>query len=75
MQGQMNEDDIYRLEDRFEFRDSVSLIHKQVETYEKLVQEQAERIERAKRNVEESEKLQKQKEMIKQQDRSDSVHQ
>jgi hypothetical protein len=65
MLGQTTEEGIYRLEDRFEFRDSVSLIRKQVETYEKLFQEQAERIERAKQNVEESEKLQKKVDALK----------
>jgi hypothetical protein len=65
MQGQMNEDDIYRLEDRFEFRDSVSLIRKQVETYEKLVQEQAEGMERVRWNTEEGEKLGKEAKSVK----------
>jgi hypothetical protein len=58
MQRQTTEDYIYRLERQFEYRDSVVIVSKQVEKYERLVKEQAERIERARRNREEAEKLQ-----------------
>ncbi len=58
MQGEINEESIYRLEKQFQYNDSIKIVRKQVEKYEELVKEQAERIERAKRNKEEAEKLQ-----------------
>jgi hypothetical protein len=64
MQGQTDEESIYRLEQQFQYGDSIQLIRKQVEKYEELVKEQAERIERAKRDSEEAEKLHKLKENI-----------
>jgi hypothetical protein len=57
MQGQTDEEDLYRLEQQFKYNDSIKIICKQVEKYEELVQEQAEKKERAKRNREEAEKL------------------
>jgi hypothetical protein len=57
MQGQTDEEGIYRLEQEFQYSDSIKLIRKQVEKYEEIVKEQAERIERMKRNREEAEKL------------------
>jgi pyruvate/oxaloacetate carboxyltransferase len=48
-----------------EYRDSVSLVHKQVKAYEKLVREQAERIEQAKVNETEAEKLKEEAEKLK----------
>jgi hypothetical protein len=60
MQGQTNEDNLYRLEQQFKYSDSIKIIHKQVEKYEKLVKEQAERVVRAKRNNEDAERLQRQ---------------
>ncbi|MDR2410112.1 MAG: hypothetical protein LBE13_18665 [Bacteroidales bacterium] len=65
MQGQTDEKNLYRLERMFEYQDSISLIRKRVEKYERLVKEQAERLERAKRDKEEVERLHKQKENIK----------
>ncbi|GAB6013075.1 hypothetical protein [Viscerimonas tarda] len=59
MQGQSNDDNLYRLERQFKYNDSIKIIRKQVEKYEKLVKEQAKRIERAKRNAGELEKLQR----------------
>jgi 5-bromo-4-chloroindolyl phosphate hydrolysis protein len=50
MNGQMNEENLYRLEQQFKYNDSIKIIRKQVETYEELVKEQAERLERAKWN-------------------------
>ncbi|MDR3327365.1 MAG: hypothetical protein LBT04_04460 [Prevotellaceae bacterium] len=73
MQGQTNEENIYRLKNKFEYRDSVAVIRKQVEAYENLVKEQAEREKRVRLNADEVDKLQKQKEVIKQQDRSKLV--
>jgi uncharacterized protein YukE len=58
MQGQTNEEDIYRLEQQFRYSDSIKIIHKQVGKYEELIKEQAEKLERIKRNNEEAEMLQ-----------------
>ena len=57
MQGQTNEENLYRLERQFRYGDSIKIIRKQGEKYEELVKEQAERIERAKRENSEAEKL------------------
>jgi methyl-accepting chemotaxis protein len=59
MQGQTNEENLYRLERQFRYSDSIKIIRKQVEKYEELVKEQAERIERARQNSEEVERLQR----------------
>jgi hypothetical protein len=59
MQGQTNEENLYRMERMFEYRDSVSLVRKQVEKYEQLVKKQADRTERANQEAMEAEKLQK----------------
>jgi hypothetical protein len=65
MQGQTNEENIYRLERQFRYGDSIKIICKQVEKYEELVREQAERTERARRNSEEVERLRKEAETLK----------
>ena len=65
MRGQTNEENIYRLERQFRNSDSIKIIRQQVEKYEDLVREQAERIERAKRNNEEANKLQREAETVK----------
>jgi hypothetical protein len=65
MQGQTNEDNIYRLERQFRYGDSIKIIRKQVEKYEELVKEQAERMERARVNGDKAEKLQKAVESLK----------
>ncbi len=65
MQGQTDEESIYRLEQQFQYGDSIRIIRKQVEKYEELVKEQAERIERAKRDSEEAERLRKETEILK----------
>jgi hypothetical protein len=59
MQGKTSEENLYRLERQFWYRDSVAIIRKQVDKYELLVKEQAEKIERIRQNEEEAEKLQK----------------
>jgi hypothetical protein len=59
MQGQAIENDIYRLDRQFEYRDSITIVRKQVEKYERLVKEQAEKMEWARRNADEAERLQK----------------
>jgi hypothetical protein len=65
MQGQATENNICRLERQFEYRDSITIFRKQVEKYERLVEEQAEKIERARRNADEAEKLQREAEALK----------
>ena len=65
MQGQSNEKSLYHLERQFRYDDSIKIICKQVEKYEELVREQAEKIERVKRNNEEAEKLLKEAETVK----------
>ncbi|KAA6346315.1 hypothetical protein EZS27_006164 [termite gut metagenome] len=65
IQGQATENNIYRLEKQFEYRDSIVIIRKQVEKYEQLVKEQAERIERGKQNEKETDKLTKEIESLK----------
>jgi hypothetical protein len=65
MQGQVNEENLYWLERQFKYNDSIKIIRKQVERYEELVREQAEKIERAKRNSEEIENLQKEVNVLK----------
>ena len=64
MQGQTDEENLYRLERQFRYEDSVKIVRKQVEKYEELVREQAERTERARRNATEAEKLQKEAETL-----------
>ena len=66
MQGQTNEENIYRLERQFRYGDSIKTIRRQVEKYEDLVREQAERIERAKQNSNAAEQLQIEAELLKQ---------
>ncbi|KAA6303956.1 hypothetical protein EZS27_044403 [termite gut metagenome] len=65
MQGQATEENIYRLEKPFRYNDNIKIIRKQVDKYEELVREQAEQVERAKRNSEEAEKLQLEVESLK----------
>ena len=64
MLGQTNEDDFYRLERQFKYGDSIKIIGKQVEKYEELVKEQAERMERAKRNSDEAERIRREVETL-----------
>jgi hypothetical protein len=65
MEGQTNEESLYRLGQQFKYNDSIKIIRKRVELYEGLVKAQAEKMERARQNREEMEKLHKQKENIK----------
>jgi hypothetical protein len=58
MQGKINEENLYQLEQQFKYGDSIKIIRKQVEKYEELVKEQAERLERAKRESKEHDNLQ-----------------
>jgi queuine/archaeosine tRNA-ribosyltransferase len=64
IQGDVSKDVILGLEKQFEYRDSVDVIRKQVEEYERLAKQQEERIERAMTNANETDKLQKQKENV-----------
>jgi hypothetical protein len=65
MQGQTNEESLSRLKQQFKYGDSIKIIRKQVEKYEELVREQAERIERVKRNAQEDEMLRNEAESLK----------
>ncbi|GHU78446.1 hypothetical protein FACS1894145_0390 [Bacteroidia bacterium] len=65
MQGQTSEDSFLRLDRQFRYRDSVTIIRKQVEKYEQLVMEQAERMERARREENEAKKLEKEVKSLK----------
>jgi hypothetical protein len=65
MQGGTTEENIYRLEAKFEYADSIFTIRKQVEGYERLVKKQAEKIERARRNADEAKRLQREAESLK----------
>ena len=50
MIGQTNEDSFTRLEHQFQYSDSIKIIRKQVDKYEELVKDQAERMERMKKD-------------------------
>jgi hypothetical protein len=65
MHEQTNEEDLYRIERQFQYSDSIKIIRRQVERYEELVKEQAEKVERAKRNSEEVEQLQNEMKSLK----------
>jgi hypothetical protein len=65
MRGEINEDNLYRLERQFKHDDSIKIIRKQIEKYEELVKEQVEKMERAKWNSEEVDNLQKEVELLK----------
>ncbi|MDR0506339.1 MAG: hypothetical protein LBH32_05940 [Dysgonamonadaceae bacterium] len=65
MHGQTDEENLYRLERQFKYNDSIKIIRKQVERYEELAREQAEMIERAKRNNEQADKILKEVESLK----------
>ena len=65
MQGQTNEESIHCLEQQFKYSDSIKIVCKQVERYEELVKERAERMERAKRDKKKAEMLEKEVEFLK----------
>jgi len=65
MQGNINEENLFQLEQLFRYNDSIKIIRSQVEKYEELVKQQAERIERARQNSEEAERLKKEAEPLK----------
>jgi hypothetical protein len=65
MQGQIDEENLYRLERQFKYNDSIKIIRKQVEKYEELIRKQAERMEKAEKNNEEVETLLKEIEISK----------
>jgi len=56
---QTNEDSFNRLEHQFQYNDSIKIISKQLEKYEELVKEQAERMERIRQNSEAAKSVQK----------------
>jgi hypothetical protein len=62
MQGEANPENLLKLETFFTYdrnKDSIAVIRKRVETYERLVKEQAEKIERARLNAKEAERLER----------------
>ncbi|MDR1583703.1 MAG: hypothetical protein LBS55_10700 [Prevotellaceae bacterium] len=68
MQGETNFENLLKLESIFTYnrdKDSIAVIRKRVETYERLVEEQAEKIERARLNVKEAERLGREVESVK----------
>lgn len=68
MQGEANSENLLDLETVFSYnrnKDSIAIIRKRVETYERLVKEQAEKIERARLNAKEAERLKKEVESLK----------
>jgi prefoldin subunit 5 len=66
MQGHTNEDNLYWLEQQFKYNDSIKIIRKQVEKYEELIKEQAERMAKLKYNSEEVKKLREEVDILKQ---------
>lgn len=68
MQGETNPENLLKLETFFTYnrnKDSIAVIRKRVETYERLVKEQAEKIERARLNAKEAERLEREVESMK----------
>ena len=68
MQGEANPENLLNLETVFTYNrneDSIVTIRKRVETYERLVKEQAEKIERARLNAKEAERLEREVESVK----------
>lgn len=68
MQGETNRECLLRLEAVFTYdrnRDSISVLRRQVETYERLVGEQAEKTEQARLNATEAERVQREVEIVK----------
>ena len=68
MQGEANHDTLLKLENDFTYNrnyDNISGIRNQVEKYERLVKEQAEKIEQARFNEEEAERLKNEAEKLK----------
>ena len=64
MQRQTDEEKIYRLEQQFKYSDSIKIIRKQVERYEELVKDHAERMERATREDKGIKQFQKEAESL-----------
>ena len=65
MQGQTDEENLYRLEKQFRYSGSIQIIRKHVKKYEALIKEQTEKKERARQNNEEVERLLKEVETMK----------
>ena len=65
MQGQTNDENLYRLEQQLRYGDSIKIICKQVEEFEELVKEQAERMERIKENKEQNMMIKKEIDRLK----------
>jgi hypothetical protein len=65
MIGKTNEENLSHVERVFYYSDSIKIIRKQVDRYERLVKEQAEKIERAKQENEAVKRLQEEVKTIK----------
>ncbi len=68
MQGEAKQEVLFKLETVFTYgrnEDSIAIIRKRVETYERLVKEQSEKIERARLNAREAEMLDREVESVK----------
>jgi hypothetical protein len=61
MQGQTSEESLYRLEQQFQYGDSIKIIHRQVEEYEESVREKMEEMKHIKRKNEKTTDLQNKK--------------
>jgi hypothetical protein len=65
MQGQTDEENLYRLEQQLKYGDSIKIIRKQVEKYEELIREQAKQMERMRQNSMEAEKMKQEMKSLK----------
>ena len=74
MQGQTNEENLYRLEQLFQNNDSIKIVRKQVERYEELVKEQAERLERDSENNKKISEIQQEVKGLKSNKQDNSSH-
>jgi hypothetical protein len=64
MPGQTNEENLFRLQQQFQYSDSVRIIRNRIESFESLVREQAERMKRARLNEQENERLREETERL-----------
>jgi hypothetical protein len=65
MYGQTDEENFHRLEQQFKYNDSIKIIRKQVESYEELIKEQAEKMQRMRKNSMEAEKMEQEMKTLK----------
>jgi len=74
LQGQTNEENLYWLERQFKNNDSIKIVRKQVERYEELVKEQAERLEKDSENNRKISTIQQEVKGLKRNKQSNSSH-